>query len=80
MDSKMKPLWVVYSNEEAGGHGSVGLIFKNGDGELTPPNPWGAEDPRGEGTCCAEGVVALTWTPPLRRPFLSGAQTSARIC
>ncbi|XP_055966949.1 phosphatidylinositol 4,5-bisphosphate 3-kinase catalytic subunit delta isoform isoform X1 [Sorex fumeus] len=31
MDSKMKPLWVVYSNEQAGGHGSVGLIFKNGD-------------------------------------------------
>lgn len=33
----MKPLWVVYSNEQAGGHGSVGLIFKNGDGELA----WG---------------------------------------
>lgn len=31
MDSKMKPLWVMYSNEQAGGHGSVGLIFKNGD-------------------------------------------------
>ncbi|XP_036316809.1 phosphatidylinositol 4,5-bisphosphate 3-kinase catalytic subunit delta isoform isoform X5 [Pipistrellus kuhlii] len=31
MDSKMKPLWVVYSNEEAGGDGSVGIIFKNGD-------------------------------------------------
>ncbi|XP_054577215.1 phosphatidylinositol 4,5-bisphosphate 3-kinase catalytic subunit delta isoform isoform X1 [Eptesicus fuscus] len=33
MDSKMKPLWVMYSNEEAGGDGSVGVIFKNGDGE-----------------------------------------------
>lgn len=64
----MKPLWVMYSNEQAGGHGSVGLIFKNGDGELTPPNPWGAEDPE------------EAWTPPLRRPFLSGTQTSARIC
>ncbi|XP_014639329.1 phosphatidylinositol 4,5-bisphosphate 3-kinase catalytic subunit delta isoform isoform X2 [Diceros bicornis minor] len=31
MDSKMKPLWVMYSNEEAGSHGSVGIIFKNGD-------------------------------------------------
>ncbi|XP_054577218.1 phosphatidylinositol 4,5-bisphosphate 3-kinase catalytic subunit delta isoform isoform X3 [Eptesicus fuscus] len=31
MDSKMKPLWVMYSNEEAGGDGSVGVIFKNGD-------------------------------------------------
>lgn len=33
MDSKMKPLWVMYSNEEAGSDGSVGIIFKNGDGE-----------------------------------------------
>ncbi|XP_037684506.1 phosphatidylinositol 4,5-bisphosphate 3-kinase catalytic subunit delta isoform isoform X2 [Choloepus didactylus] len=31
MDSKMKPLWIMYSGEEAGGEGSVGLIFKNGD-------------------------------------------------
>ncbi|XP_062046373.1 phosphatidylinositol 4,5-bisphosphate 3-kinase catalytic subunit delta isoform isoform X1 [Lepus europaeus] len=31
MDSKMKPLWIVYSNEEAGSEGSVGIIFKNGD-------------------------------------------------
>ncbi|XP_023380405.1 phosphatidylinositol 4,5-bisphosphate 3-kinase catalytic subunit delta isoform isoform X4 [Pteropus vampyrus] len=31
MDSKMKPLWVMYSNEEAGSEGSVGIIFKNGD-------------------------------------------------
>uniref|UniRef100_A0A8C3YD83 Phosphatidylinositol 4,5-bisphosphate 3-kinase catalytic subunit delta isoform n=1 Tax=Catagonus wagneri TaxID=51154 RepID=A0A8C3YD83_9CETA len=31
MDSKMKPLWVMYSNEEAGSDGSVGIIFKNGD-------------------------------------------------
>uniref|UniRef100_A0A452RJY4 phosphatidylinositol-4,5-bisphosphate 3-kinase n=1 Tax=Ursus americanus TaxID=9643 RepID=A0A452RJY4_URSAM len=31
MDSKMKPLWLVYSSEEAGSDGSVGIIFKNGD-------------------------------------------------
>ncbi|XP_044523653.1 phosphatidylinositol 4,5-bisphosphate 3-kinase catalytic subunit delta isoform [Gracilinanus agilis] len=33
MDSKMKPLWIVYSNEEAGGGADshVGIIFKNGD-------------------------------------------------
>ncbi|XP_035163532.1 phosphatidylinositol 4,5-bisphosphate 3-kinase catalytic subunit delta isoform isoform X1 [Callithrix jacchus] len=31
MDSKMKPLWIMYSNEEAGSSGSVGIIFKNGD-------------------------------------------------
>lgn len=31
MDSKMKPLWVMYSNEEAGSDGAVGIIFKNGD-------------------------------------------------
>lgn len=32
MDSKMKPLWIVFNNEETGG-GGVGIIFKNGDGE-----------------------------------------------
>ncbi|KAM9039357.1 phosphatidylinositol 4,5-bisphosphate 3-kinase catalytic subunit delta isoform [Sarcophilus harrisii] len=33
MDSKMKPLWIVYSSEEAAGGGDshVGIIFKNGD-------------------------------------------------
>ncbi|XP_012889464.1 PREDICTED: phosphatidylinositol 4,5-bisphosphate 3-kinase catalytic subunit delta isoform isoform X3 [Dipodomys ordii] len=31
MDSKMKPLWIMYSNEEAGSAGNVGIIFKNGD-------------------------------------------------
>ncbi|XP_028921601.1 phosphatidylinositol 4,5-bisphosphate 3-kinase catalytic subunit delta isoform isoform X2 [Ornithorhynchus anatinus] len=31
MDSKMKPLWIVYSNEEVTGSSSVGIIFKNGD-------------------------------------------------
>lgn len=31
MDSKMKPLWIMYSSEKAGGAGSVGIIFKNGD-------------------------------------------------
>ncbi|XP_032088182.1 phosphatidylinositol 4,5-bisphosphate 3-kinase catalytic subunit delta isoform isoform X2 [Thamnophis elegans] len=30
MDSKMKPLWIMFSNGEAGGNGT-GLIFKNGD-------------------------------------------------
>lgn len=33
MDSKMKPLWIMYSSEEAGSAGTVGIIFKNGDGE-----------------------------------------------
>lgn len=37
MDSKMKPLWVMYNNEEAGSDGSVGIIFKNGDGEQAGP-------------------------------------------
>ncbi|KAH0502175.1 Phosphatidylinositol 4,5-bisphosphate 3-kinase catalytic subunit delta isoform [Microtus ochrogaster] len=31
MDSKMKPLWIMYSSEEAGSAGTVGIIFKNGD-------------------------------------------------
>ncbi|KAM5140652.1 phosphatidylinositol 4,5-bisphosphate 3-kinase catalytic subunit delta isoform [Mantella aurantiaca] len=30
MESKMKPLWIVYSNELSGGN-RVGIIFKNGD-------------------------------------------------
>ncbi|XP_066547128.1 phosphatidylinositol 4,5-bisphosphate 3-kinase catalytic subunit delta isoform [Amia ocellicauda] len=30
MDSKMKPLWLVYSNEKVPGN-NVGIIFKNGD-------------------------------------------------
>lgn len=29
----MKPLWIMYSSEEAGSAGSVGIMFKNGDGE-----------------------------------------------
>lgn len=33
MDSKMKPLWIMYSSEEAGSAGNVGIMFKNGDGE-----------------------------------------------
>lgn len=32
MDSKMKPLWLVYSNRGFG-EDSVGVIFKNGDGK-----------------------------------------------
>ncbi|KAM4821891.1 phosphatidylinositol 4,5-bisphosphate 3-kinase catalytic subunit delta isoform-like isoform X7 [Urocitellus parryii] len=31
MVSKMKPLWIMYSSEEAGSGDSVGIIFKNGD-------------------------------------------------
>ncbi|XP_053256853.1 phosphatidylinositol 4,5-bisphosphate 3-kinase catalytic subunit delta isoform [Podarcis raffonei] len=31
MDSKMKPLWIVFNNEEIGGTRNVGIIFKNGD-------------------------------------------------
>ncbi|XP_069466120.1 phosphatidylinositol 4,5-bisphosphate 3-kinase catalytic subunit delta isoform [Ambystoma mexicanum] len=30
MDSKMKPLWIVYSNKEMNGN-RIGVIFKNGD-------------------------------------------------
>lgn len=30
MESKMKPLWIVYNNEMSGGN-RVGIIFKNGD-------------------------------------------------
>lgn len=32
MDSKMKPLWIVYNNKMFGGD-LVGIIFKNGDGK-----------------------------------------------
>jgi len=32
MDSKMKPLWIVYNNKLLGGD-TVDIIFKNGDGE-----------------------------------------------
>lgn len=31
MDSKMKPLWIVYNNKLLAGD-TLGLIFKNGDG------------------------------------------------
>lgn len=47
MDSKMKPLWVMYSNEEAGSDGSVGIIFKNGDGEQAGPPHTSLGVPRG---------------------------------
>ena len=33
MDSKMRPIWVVFQNEDANGD-NVAEIFKNGDGEL----------------------------------------------
>lgn len=32
MDSKMKPLWLVYNNKLLLGD-TLGIIFKNGDGE-----------------------------------------------
>lgn len=32
MDSKMKPLWIVYNNKLLGGD-TLGIIFKNGDGK-----------------------------------------------
>lgn len=31
MDSKMKPLWIVYNNKLLSGD-TLGIIFKNGDG------------------------------------------------
>ncbi|KAL4824637.1 hypothetical protein H8958_002686 [Nasalis larvatus] len=31
MDSKMKPLWILYSNQEAGSGGRVSIILKNDD-------------------------------------------------
>lgn len=62
MDSKMKPLWIMYSSEEAGSAGSVGIIFKNGDGEragglgtLLRPYP---------SLCCPEG---WSWRNELRK-------------
>lgn len=33
MDSKMKPLWLMYKNPSTPGD-MMGIIFKNGDGEL----------------------------------------------
>lgn len=39
MDSKMKPLWVVFNTDEKEGS-HVGVIFKNGDGKkvfFAPP-------------------------------------------
>lgn len=33
MDSKMKPLWLMYRNTESQGN-MVGIIFKNGDGAI----------------------------------------------
>lgn len=42
----MKPLWVMYSNEEAGSDGSVGIIFKNGDGEQAGGESSGEAAPR----------------------------------
>ena len=31
MDSKMKPLWLVFSNDDLGAQ-DIQLIYKNGDG------------------------------------------------
>lgn len=45
MDSKMKPLWVMYSSEEAGSDGTVGIIFKNRGGEQAGPREAMASTP-----------------------------------
>lgn len=37
MDSKMKPLWIVYNNKLLVGD-MLGIIFKNGDGERNLPS------------------------------------------
>lgn len=34
MDSKMKPLWMVFSNQDPGAR-DIYIIFKDGDGEMT---------------------------------------------
>lgn len=87
MDSKMKPLWVMYSNEEAGGDGSVGIIFKNGDGErpglptCTAPGSQEGEPRRSPETlgprhgweCGTLQKLMLSLPGP-------AAQTSARTC
>lgn len=36
MDSKMKPLWIVYNNKLLVGD-MLGIIFKNGDGRRNLP-------------------------------------------
>jgi len=52
MDSKMKPLWVVYNNKLMGGD-TLGIIFKNGDG-------------RGLGHKREGGGVLSTWIFPFQ--------------
>lgn len=39
MDSKMKPLWLVYNNKLLLGD-TLGIIFKNGDGERDLEAAW----------------------------------------
>lgn len=90
MDSKMKPLWVMYCNEEAGSNGSVGIIFKNGDGELagraSPHHAaLGVPGGRAEEKCRnAGGRAWLGVQGPLETHTLSfrglAVQTSARTC
>lgn len=80
MDSKMKPLWVMYSNEEAGSDGSVGIIFKNGDGE--PAGPQGG--PQGGATrALASLPPIMLYGPrggaPWERPLLEGELTKGRV-
>lgn len=75
----MKPLWVMYSNEEAGSDSSVGIIFKNGDGERGGPRTRAARPSRGRGGR-AEGTGGGAWgwarlgvgSPPEARAFPSG--------
>lgn len=79
MDSKMKPLWLVYSSEEAGSDGSVGIIFKNGDGERAGPPPralgrWGGRGPGPGGARRAHPQLVLFLPrrcPDLRQDMLT---------
>lgn len=47
MDSKMKPLWIVYNNKLLVGD-TLGIIFKNGDGRRNQRRggPYGLEGDR----------------------------------
>lgn len=43
MDSKMKPLWIVYNNKLLSGD-TLGIIFKNGDGRDQGRGVWKGGD------------------------------------
>lgn len=49
MDSKMKPLWIVYNNKLLGGD-TLGIIFKNGDGRRNQRRREGGLGRRGTDT------------------------------